>query len=80
MLNKTEVFLSKNPKLYNHLYVAMANEGTQMGVDSTCHNLKKYSSKELIWRLINTRKKYMKLLIIKVYGWFEIRFSIGITH
>jgi predicted alpha/beta superfamily hydrolase len=50
MLNKTEVFLSKNPKLYNHLYVAMANEGTQMGVDSLATILKKYSSKELIWK------------------------------
>ena len=50
MLNKTEVFLSKNPKLYNRLYVAMANEGTQMGVDSLATILKKYSSKELIWK------------------------------
>ena len=50
MLNKTEDFLSKNPKLHNQLYVAMANEGTQMGVDSLATILKKYSPKELIWK------------------------------
>jgi predicted alpha/beta superfamily hydrolase len=50
MLNKTEDYLSKNPKLHNHLHVAIANEGTQMGVDSLATILKKYSPKELIWK------------------------------
>ena len=50
MLKNTEVFLSKNPKLHNSLYAAVANEGPQMGVDSLAKILKKYSPKELIWK------------------------------
>lgn len=50
LLNKTESFLSKNPKLDNNLYLAMANEGIQMGVDSLSELLKKYAPKELKWK------------------------------
>ena len=50
MLNKTEDFLSGNPKLHNRLYLALANEGQQMGVDSLAQILKKYCPKELVWK------------------------------
>ena len=50
MLSKTDDFLSKNPRLHNYLYLSMANEGTQMGVDSLAQTLKKYDPKELIWK------------------------------
>jgi predicted alpha/beta superfamily hydrolase len=50
MLNKTEAFLSGNPRLHNRLYLALANEGQQMGVDSLVQIIKKYSPKELSWK------------------------------
>ncbi len=50
MLNKTETFLSGNPRLHNRLYLALANEGKQMGVDSLVQIIKKYSPEELSWK------------------------------
>jgi len=50
LLNRTEELLSKNPRLHNNLYIAMANEGINMGVDSLAAILKKYAPKELVWK------------------------------
>jgi predicted alpha/beta superfamily hydrolase len=50
MLDKTKEFISKNPSLHNRIYLAMSNEGRQMGVDSLARILEKYSPKELIWK------------------------------
>jgi len=36
--------------LHNNLYIAMANEGINMGVDSLAAILKKYAPKELVWK------------------------------
>lgn len=50
MLNRFEDFISGKPVLHNRLYLALANEGKQMGVDSLAQILKKYSRKDLIWK------------------------------
>lgn len=50
MLTKTRDFLSMNPKLSNNLYLALANEGPQMGVDSLSKILEIFAPEELAWK------------------------------
>jgi len=50
MLDRTKDLLSKNPNLRSKVYLALANEGIGMGVDSLASILEKYGSKDLVWK------------------------------
>lgn len=49
-LQNTEKLLSKSTQLPTRLFITLANEGESMGVDSLASLLKKYSTKQLVWR------------------------------
>jgi hypothetical protein len=50
MLKRMEEFLQKNPDLQNYLYIAVANEGSGMGVGALATLLKRNSPKKLVWK------------------------------
>jgi len=50
MLGRTRECLQKNPNLHSRIYLALANEGPQMGVDSLALLLEKFGSKDIIWK------------------------------
>lgn len=49
-LKNTEKLLAKSAQLPTRLFITLANEGESMGVDSLASLLKKYSTKQLVWR------------------------------
>jgi predicted alpha/beta superfamily hydrolase len=50
MLKRTEEFLVKNPNLQSYLYIAVANEGLGMGVNTLANLLTNNSPKGLKWK------------------------------
>jgi predicted alpha/beta superfamily hydrolase len=50
MLKRTEDFLKNNPDLKSYLYVTVADEGLEMGVNSLADLLKKYPIDNLRWK------------------------------
>jgi predicted alpha/beta superfamily hydrolase len=57
MLDKTRECLQKNPNLQSRIYLALANEGPQMGVDSLASLLEKFGSKDIIWKYDKQEKE-----------------------
>jgi predicted alpha/beta superfamily hydrolase len=79
MLNRTKDLLSKDPNLHNRVYLALANEGTAMGVDSLAGILKKYASKELIWKYDKQQQEVHETVSYKGL-WDGMKFLLGDWH
>jgi predicted alpha/beta superfamily hydrolase len=76
MLKRTESFLSKKPKLHNYLYVAVANEGTGMGVEALANILKRDAPKELIWKFDEYPEEIHNTVFYKgVYNGLKFAFA-----
>lgn len=50
MLKQTKTFLSKTPVLSKYLFLAVANEGSNMGVDALAELLENGAPKQLVWK------------------------------
>ena len=79
MLDRTKDLLSKDPNLHNRVYLALTNEGIQMGVDSLASILEKYGSKELIWKYDKQQQEVHETVTYKG-TWDGMKFLLADWH
>jgi predicted alpha/beta superfamily hydrolase len=79
MLDRTKDLLSKDPNLHNRVYLALTNEGIQMGVDSLASILEKYGSKELILKYDKQQQEVHETVSYKG-TWDGMKFLLADWH
>jgi len=79
MLDRTKAFLLKNPNLHSRIYLALANEGPQMGVDSLASILEKCGSKDIVWKYDKQEKEVHETVGYKG-TWDGMKFLLADWH